>query len=142
MSKLWSLRMTIFDRRIAVVPIYPDRTAVGVAVVEGNGPVTAMSALFDAVWENAAPYRQMRTGRRADEQLTDQQLAVVRFLALGDTDAVIGRKLGISQRTTGRLVSEIMTKLGTRSRFQAGVRVGELGWHNLPLHPAREDAAS
>jgi DNA-binding NarL/FixJ family response regulator len=74
--------------------------------------------------------------------LTSEQLAVVRFLALGDTDAVIGRKLGISQRTTGRLVSEIMTKLGTRSRFQAGVRVGELGWHNLPLHPAREDAAS
>jgi hypothetical protein len=35
------LRMTIFDRKIAVVPIYPDRTAVGVAVVEGNGPVTA-----------------------------------------------------------------------------------------------------
>jgi sugar-specific transcriptional regulator TrmB/DNA-binding CsgD family transcriptional regulator len=136
------LRMLIFDRTIAVVPINPDRTAVGVAVVEGSGPVAAMSALFDAVWENSAPYRQTRTGRRAEERLTDQQLAVVRFLAFGDTDAVIGRKLGISQRTTGRLVSEVMTKLGARSRFQAGVRVGELGWHNLPLHPAREDAAS
>ncbi|HUY44251.1 MAG TPA: helix-turn-helix transcriptional regulator [Streptosporangiaceae bacterium] len=112
------LRMLVFDREIAVVPVNPSRTEIGVAVIEGNGPVAAMCALFDTIWENSTAYREIQAGRHAAERLTEQQLAVVRLLAQGDTDAAISRKLGISARTTGRLVAEVMTRLDARSRFQ------------------------
>jgi DNA-binding CsgD family transcriptional regulator len=135
------LRMLVFDREIAVVPVNPNRTGAGVAVIEGNGPIAAMCALFDTIWENSTPYREPRAGRHAAEGLTEQQLAVVRLLSLGDTDAAISRKLGISPRSAGRLVAEVMARLDARSRFQAGVRVGELGWHNLPIRAPGGDTA-
>jgi sugar-specific transcriptional regulator TrmB/DNA-binding CsgD family transcriptional regulator len=127
------LRMLILDRQIAVVPLNPQHSEVGVVVLTGHGPVLAMCALFDAIWESATPYGDVRSSRH-DEQiagvhLTQQQLAVVRLLAEGDTDTTISRKLGVSLRTSGRLVSEVMTALKAKSRFQAGVRTGELGWH-------------
>lgn len=133
------LRMLILDRQIAVVPLDPQHSEVGVAVVTGSGPVLAMSALFDAIWESAKPYGDVHTARHdeqlAGHQLTQQQLAVIRLLAEGDTDTAISRKLGISLRTSGRLVSEVMTVLNAKSRFQAGVRTGELGWHHSSPGP-------
>jgi DNA-binding CsgD family transcriptional regulator/sugar-specific transcriptional regulator TrmB len=125
------LRMLIFDRQIAVVPVNPGQSEVGAAIVEGKGPVAAMCALFDSIWKSSAPYGDRRLPHQ-DEMLTDQQVAVVWLLAHGDTDQVISRKLGISLRTAGRLVSEVMAVLGAKSRFQAGVRIGELGWHHRP----------
>jgi sugar-specific transcriptional regulator TrmB/DNA-binding CsgD family transcriptional regulator len=125
------LRMLIFDRRIAVVPVNPARTAIGVTVIQGNGPVAAMCALFDVVWSTAAPYGDARAPHD-NVLLTDQQQAAVRLLAEGDTDAALCRKLGISPRTVGRLVSEVMAQLGAKSRFQAGIRAAELGWHRHP----------
>lgn len=138
-ASILPLRMIVFDREIAVVPIHPDQTGAGVAVIEGNGPVAAMCALFDTIWESSAPYREIPASRHAAGHPTKQQLAVIHLLALGDTDAAISRKLGISARTAGRLVSEVMSELDAKSRFQAGVRVGELGWHNLPLRRPRGD---
>jgi sugar-specific transcriptional regulator TrmB/DNA-binding CsgD family transcriptional regulator len=128
------LRMLILDRQTVVVPLNPQHSEVGVAVVTGSGLALAMCALFDGIWESATPYGDVQAARHgeqlAGDQLTQQQLAVIRLLADGDTDTAISRKLGISLRTAGRLVSEIMTALNVRSRFQAGVRTGELGWHH------------
>jgi DNA-binding CsgD family transcriptional regulator/sugar-specific transcriptional regulator TrmB len=124
-------RLLVFDRRIAVVPLNPVRSETGVAIIEGSGPVAAMGALFDQLWSTSTPFGQVR-GTHPNASLTEQELAVVRLLAEGHTDAAISRKLGVSERTAGRLASEIMTMLGAKSRFQAGLRIGELGWHLLP----------
>jgi DNA-binding NarL/FixJ family response regulator len=89
--------------------------------------------LFDQLWETATPFGEADVPH-SDISLSKQELAVARLLAQGDTDEGVSRKLGVSLRTTGRLASGIMEKLGARSRFQAGLRVGELGWH---LHPVQ-----
>jgi DNA-binding CsgD family transcriptional regulator/sugar-specific transcriptional regulator TrmB len=132
------LRLVVFDRRIAVVPINPGRSETGAAIVEGNGPVAAMCALFDQLWATSEPYPHAEAhSMGTDTPLSGQELAVVRLLAKGDTDTAIGRRLGVSVRTAGRLVSDIMARVDAKSRFQAGLRIGELGWHlSQPSQPA------
>lgn len=43
------------------------------------------------------------------------------------TDVTASRELGMSLRTYRRRVAELLVALGADSRFQAGVRAGELG---------------
>lgn len=50
------------------------------------------------------------------------------MLAGGLTDEAMARKLGLSERTVRRLVSEPTERLGAASRFQAGVCAVRLGW--------------
>ncbi|HEY6312647.1 MAG TPA: LuxR C-terminal-related transcriptional regulator [Streptosporangiaceae bacterium] len=131
------LRLLIFDRDIAVVPVNPRESEVGVTIMQGSGPVAAMCVLFNTIWEMATPFGETRAPQ-SEISLTEQELAVVRLLAKGDTDAAISRKLGVSPRTAGRLAAEVMTRLDAKSRFQAGVRVGELRLHlrpSLPFYP-------
>jgi hypothetical protein len=43
------------------------------------------------------------------------------LMASGLTDGAIARKLGISERTVRRRVSDILAELGVATRFQAGL---------------------
>jgi DNA-binding CsgD family transcriptional regulator/sugar-specific transcriptional regulator TrmB len=125
------MRMVIFDGQTAVVPSDPGRSEIGAVIVQGAGPVDVMCALFNSIWERAVPYGGIGAGAE-ESRLTSQQRTVVRLLAEGNTDSVISRRLGISPRTVGRLVSEVMAVLDAKSRFEAGVRIAELGWHRVP----------
>jgi DNA-binding CsgD family transcriptional regulator len=120
------LRMIIFDRELAVIPSDPGNTSAGALLLSGDGIVSALCALFEYIWEQApafgsAPGWDRKTG------LSTQARAVLSLLAQGHTDDVVARKLGISVRTSRRITAELMTTLGARSRFQAGVIAGERG---------------
>ncbi|MDG9711379.1 hypothetical protein [Streptomyces sp. DH10] len=54
---------------------------------------------------------------------------VLRALGSGATDETAARELGMSLRTYRRRVAERLNALGAGSRFQAGMRAGELGLH-------------
>src|ERR1700733_2080481 len=125
------LRMIVSDRKVAVLPLNPHRSDGGVAIISGEGPVAAMCALFEQLWEVATPFGETPPVH-PELELTQQEIAGVRLLAEGDTDEANSRKLGFSPRTAGRIASEIMTKLDAKSRFQAGVRVAERGWQLPP----------
>ncbi|WP_083975062.1 helix-turn-helix domain-containing protein [Kitasatospora mediocidica] len=120
------MRMVIFDREVAVVPTNPDDTGVGALVLHGSGLVSALCALFEHVWEAAAPYGS-RMPHPGNSSLSPQARAVLSLLAQGHTDEVVARKLGVSVRTSRRITAELMAELGGRSRFQAGVIAGERG---------------
>ena len=49
------------------------------------------------------------------------------MLTTGLTDEAAARRMGMSLRTYRRRVAELMRLLEAESRFQAGVRAGELG---------------
>jgi len=51
--------------------------------------------------------------------LTSRELAVLRLLAAGRTNAQIGTELYISPKTAGAHVSSILRKLGVSGRVQA-----------------------
>jgi DNA-binding CsgD family transcriptional regulator len=120
------LRMMIFDREQALIPVNPDHSKTGAVVQRGPGMVAALCALFDQTWQNAKPVGQEK--HRDDQGLTGQEQAIITLLAEGWTDDVIARKLGVSVRTSRRITAELTLRLGARSRFQAGARAVERGW--------------
>jgi DNA-binding CsgD family transcriptional regulator len=120
------LRMIIFDRKQALIPVNPEFSRAGAVVQRGPGMVAALCALFDQIWQTARPVGEERA--RDDQGLTSQEQAVLTLLAEGWTDDVIARKLGVSVRTSRRITAELTARLGARSRFQAGARAVERGW--------------
>jgi DNA-binding NarL/FixJ family response regulator len=48
-------------------------------------------------------------------------------LGSGLTDEAAAKRIGVSLRTYRRRVAELMARLEVDSRFQAGLRAGELG---------------
>jgi DNA-binding NarL/FixJ family response regulator len=59
--------------------------------------------------------------------LTDRELAVLRLVAAGCTNAQIGAELYISPKTAGVHVSNILRKLGVSSRVQAAALAERAG---------------
>jgi DNA-binding CsgD family transcriptional regulator len=58
-------------------------------------------------------------GAPDEGRLSPRELEVLRLIALGDTNRSIASKLGVSERTVDRHVSNILTKLGVPSRAAA-----------------------
>jgi len=70
--------------------------------------------------------------------LTDRELAVLRLLAAGHTNAEIGAELYISPKTAGVHVSNILRKLGVTGRVQAAALAERAGLlHSGPRRTAR-----
>jgi DNA-binding CsgD family transcriptional regulator len=129
------IRMIIIDREQALVPTDPMDSAAGAVLIHGAGTLAALLAFFEQIWGSA---RHLGTPvRRDDHGLTDQERELLRFLYQGHTDEVVARKLGLSTRTARRVTADLMTRLGARSRFQAGARAAELGW--LRYDPRRRE---
>lgn len=53
---------------------------------------------------------------------------IMAALATGDTDRTVARRLGISERTLRRWISELESRTGTRSRFGLAVAAMRRGW--------------
>ncbi|MFD7729657.1 LuxR C-terminal-related transcriptional regulator [Kitasatospora phosalacinea] len=121
------VRMILFDRQRAVLPVDTEDARAGAVVLHGTGTVAALCALFESVWEGAAPLDDTPHRQRADT-LPPQELAVLKLLARGHTDETIARRLGVSPRTARRLAATLMDRLDARSRFEAGVHAVQNGW--------------
>ncbi|MEH0416245.1 DNA-binding response regulator [Streptomyces sp. B21-083] len=89
--------------------------------------VSGAYALFEAAWEAATDLAVFFQPERP--QIGTQARTVLSALASGATDAAAARELGMSLRTYRRRVAELLVMLGADSRFQAGMRAGELGLH-------------
>jgi DNA-binding NarL/FixJ family response regulator len=85
--------------------------------------IDPVHALFDATWETAVPLADRQELPLIGPDARD----ILRALGAGLTDEVAARRLGISLRTYRRRVADLMRTLDSDSRFQAGVRAGELG---------------
>ncbi|MFD8011143.1 DNA-binding response regulator [Streptomyces sp. NPDC058955] len=116
----------VVDGRLAVLAA--PRPAAGgprtYSVVQEPDVVAGVRALFEAAW---AVSTDLAVYRRAPfPRLDDAERAVLRALAAGHTDEAASRRLGVSLRTYRRRVATLMTALGARSRFQAGLRAREV----------------
>ncbi|WP_160145127.1 helix-turn-helix domain-containing protein [Actinacidiphila yanglinensis] len=120
------LRMIVVDRSTAMLPLDPAEARAGAFVVTSEGVITPLVALFERVWQDATPLGAPQ--RRDSYGLTSQEREVLHLLGLGLTDDGVARHLGISLRTVRRIMSELMTRMKVKSRFQAGLIAGALGW--------------
>ncbi|WP_328968866.1 helix-turn-helix transcriptional regulator [Streptomyces sp. NBC_00239] len=119
------MRMLVFDGRTGLMAV---RGADGAAqngaalVVREPNVVDFMTAAFERSWLGAEPF-PTTVGPDLARTISDGlRQTIVRMLAEGVEDKVIARRLGMSQRTCQRHISEIMRAVGAKSRFQAGWR--------------------
>ena len=115
-----------FSGSTAVVPLDPDNPRQGAVLLHSPGVIAALHALFEQVWEQAKPLGEV--AHRDSRGLSDQERQLLRLLAGGLTDERAAQRLGVSLRTIRRMMSDLMTRMDSRSRFQAGIKVSALGW--------------
>jgi hypothetical protein len=119
--------MTIIGRQVVVLPVDPARPKGDVLFVHGGGHVHTALWAFGNAWQTSVPLLS-ETGQPF---LTPMERGVLTTLAHGAKDECGARQLGISARTYRRCVTEICTRLGASSRFEAGVQAvksGLLSW--------------
>ncbi len=117
------MQMLSFDDTAAVLAVQNDPDAA--LVVREPNLIAFANAAFERAWMTAKPfprdYRQDQVVAISEEMKLD----IVRMLVEGMEDRAIARRMGISLRTCQRHVSEVMDRLGARSRLQAGYLIRE-----------------
>jgi DNA-binding NarL/FixJ family response regulator len=115
----------ILDRRVAILAGQPSPLGREYMVTTSPVLVGGIHSLFTAAWEAAIELGAYLRGEVPE--LASEAREILRVLGSGLTDEAAARRLGTSLRTYRRRVAELMAALDAGSRFQAGVRAGELG---------------
>ena len=115
----------IVDRRVAILAGQPSPLGREYTVTTSPVLVGGVHSLFTAAWEAATDLGAYLRGEVPE--LAPEAREILRALGTGLTDEAAARRLGTSLRTYRRRVAELMAALEAGSRFQAGVRAGELG---------------
>ncbi|NEY30950.1 erythropoiesis-stimulating protein [Streptomyces sp. PRKS01-65] len=139
-AQLLPMRMIIIDHTLAFVPmprpLRPADETISLVRLRGEVLVGILEEIFEHDWaRSTAPLppapqdrKKPQTTAPGTSPLTARQREVLQMLAAGLTDEAISRKLGVSERTVGRHVAELITQLQAESRFQAGFNAARLGW--------------
>ncbi|WP_129336376.1 helix-turn-helix transcriptional regulator [Cellulomonas endophytica] len=117
-------RMILFDRRTVAVAVEPDTLAPPYLVSTEPAVVQSFYLQFASLWRSA-----QRVGTGPDDLLAESTVReILEVMAAGVTDEVAAKQLGVSTRTVRRRMAAVMTVLGARSRFEAGVKAARSGW--------------
>ncbi|MFD4526778.1 LuxR C-terminal-related transcriptional regulator [Streptomyces sp. NPDC058470] len=126
------LRLIVVDHSLAIVPAPQAADGeIAAVVLRSETLVDVFRGIFEHYWAGASVLTDTAAGAEpgdGDWRPTGRHRELVRMLAGGLTDEAMGRKLGVSERTVRRFVSELTERLGASSRFQAGVCAARLGW--------------
>ncbi|MFE5240076.1 MULTISPECIES: helix-turn-helix transcriptional regulator [unclassified Streptomyces] len=115
----------IIDRRVMILAGRETPSGREYTVTTSRNLVEGVDSLVQAVWDESADLDDCLRGDMP--RLDAEDRAVLQALGSGLTDASAARRLGVSLRTYRRRVAGLMAALEADSRFQAGMRAGELG---------------
>jgi hypothetical protein len=135
-------KLTLFDDFAATLPVTGRPTAAedgskAVVVVHRSPMLDALSALFEAYWDQAVPLVLNADGvpAKAEPVTSMDDARLIRLLTAGFGNDAIQRALGVSASTVQRRVHELMERLGARTRFQAGLLLGQMSANGGPAEP-------
>jgi DNA-binding CsgD family transcriptional regulator len=133
--KLW-----LSDEPLAMLPLRSPDDLGDWLIVRGSALYDALSAMFEAYWEQALPLRLWTDeGRSAAAGApTASERALLALLTAGHTEDTIAEHLGWHRQTVHRHVEALMRRLDSVSRFQAGYQAVRRGW--LQPEPGPGDA--
>ncbi|MFJ7495862.1 DNA-binding response regulator [Streptomyces sp. NPDC097727] len=115
----------LIDKRVMILAGQHTPTGREYTVTTSQTLVDGVHSLFQAIWDTATdPNTYLRSNA---PHLDADGRAILQTLASGLTDASAAKRLGLSLRTYRRRVADLMVRLEADSRFQAGLRAGELG---------------
>ena len=120
------MKLAVFDQQVGFVPLKLNQPEAGVLVVHPSPLLDALIALFDGVWARAVPLRP-NPAPSTDGQ-DDRARRVLMLMSAGLKDESIARALRTSRRTVQKHVTQLMSMLGARTRFQAALLARERGW--------------
>ncbi|MEV0268064.1 hypothetical protein AB0H43_04745 [Hamadaea sp. NPDC050747] len=121
------LKLIVVDGVRALLPLSVREGRIrSVIVVHPSLLSSALAALFESLWERAAPLRPDTPGLPDDLDEVDR--ALLTLLGSGLKDEAMARQLGVSARTLGRRITRLLDRLGATSRFQAGIQASRRGW--------------
>ncbi|GCE02530.1 helix-turn-helix domain-containing protein [Embleya hyalina] len=121
------LKMSVADRRIALLPLHLDSPITRSVVIRGTTLVDALVTLFEGLWTQAVPLTAAGSESRGDP-LDAEDRRILNLLLSGLKDETIARQLGTSTRSLRRRMRAILDELGAENRFQAGVQAVRRGW--------------
>ncbi|MEV0404315.1 helix-turn-helix domain-containing protein [Actinoallomurus sp. NPDC050550] len=136
------MKMMVADDRLAIVPLRIDASAIeSCAIVHSSELLDALCALFETLWRLALPLRVPGddTADVPGAGPTPFEAQLVAMLTAGLGDEAISRQVGLSYRTLQRRVRDLMTRLGARTRFQAGLQAAFQGWVTPPAARPADD---
>ncbi|WP_431955143.1 helix-turn-helix transcriptional regulator [Actinacidiphila sp. bgisy167] len=129
------VKLAVFDRTAALLPLHLDRPSAGSLVVHSSALIEVCVALFEGVWACATPVslesRQdwpVPRGEREAVATDERTRAILHLMATGMKDDAIARVLGVSRRTVQKHVSDAGAALGARTRFQIALLARDRGW--------------
>lgn len=124
-------RMVLVDGRVAILPLAPPTEPASGSVILTHAPVVEfLRRNFERSWTGAVPYADDR--EQYEEISAEIRISLLRLMAAGLKDEAVAHRLGLATRTCRRYVAAIMEDLNVTSRFQAGMRIAQLGL--LPLN--------
>jgi DNA-binding NarL/FixJ family response regulator len=121
---------TVFNAMRAGARGYLLKDTPGNALAQAIETVASGGAIFGAgVARRLIAFFAAASGARAEPfpELTEREREVLEHMARGESNAVIGQRLGISMKTVRNYASTIFDKLMVVSRAQAIVRAREAG---------------
>lgn len=125
------LKLAIIDREWGMLPlVHADGvTPEAVVIVRKSVLLDSMVALFESIWQHAAPIKAQTADELTALTTDEAELRqLTHLMAAGMTDVAIARHLGISERTLRRRIKDLMDELRVDSRFLAGVRAAQRRW--------------
>ncbi|MEU0374377.1 helix-turn-helix domain-containing protein [Streptomyces sp. NPDC006283] len=121
-----TLKMFVVDRTTALLPVsYAEQDPSVRLLVHESALVDALVCCFEGLWARATPL-DAAAAQDGGPSVRDREL--LSLMASGMKDRTIARSLGVTERTVGRRLTELMAELGVETRFQAGVQAARRGW--------------
>ncbi|MFD0278268.1 LuxR C-terminal-related transcriptional regulator [Kitasatospora sp. NPDC127111] len=112
------MRLIVFDRVTAILSLHNHPQ--GALVVREPSIVDFAVQSFERAWAEATEFPTAYERDNVVKTSDEVKQALVRLLVEGYEDRVIAKRLGISLRTYQRHLSEVMRRIGARSRAHAG----------------------
>ncbi|HEV7720085.1 MAG TPA: helix-turn-helix domain-containing protein [Iamia sp.] len=119
-------KMVIVDRSAAIVvesSAHPDAAAR--LLVRPSSLLDLLVDRFQRQWSAAVP---VAGADDAAADVSERDRELLALLAAGLKDRAIAHTLGVTERTIGRRVTDLMERLDAATRFRAGARAAQRGW--------------
>jgi hypothetical protein len=117
-------KLIVADRTVAAVPLDLELHYNGVLLIRDPVVVKALVRVHRSWWDGGDDLG----GQSVPGSLPAHLRPVLQALLDGLTDETAATRLGMSGRTYSRRVGELLTALGTTSRFRAGAEAARRGW--------------
>jgi len=119
------IRMVIFDRKIAVLPLNMLNAMNGIIIYRNSSVVVALQQLFEITWAAATPIGEIYAPD--GKKISNDEQVLLQLIAIGNTDAQISKRLSIPDRDIRRRIQSLQKRFGANSRMNTVYRAAKMG---------------